>query len=153
MDLRAKRVLQPGTVIIADDDEDFVLLLRAAFQSADIANPIQWISDGQELIDCLTGQGADADHPEHPPPLLLLLDVRLPRVSGFEILRWLRHRPEFHGLHVVVLTGVEIAGDAQRALQMGAEAYLVKPCNFDNLVELVEGLRRQLIPEPHFMDT
>ncbi len=146
-DRLAQGGMEAGTVVIADDDEDFVALLRAAFESANLQNPIQSVNDGHRLVDYLTGKGPCADRQEYPLPLVLFLDVRLPRRSGFEVLQWLRRHPEFHGMHVIMLSGIEIDGDAERARQLGAEAYLVKPCNFQKLVEMLECLRGGLLEE------
>ncbi|HYG34685.1 MAG TPA: response regulator [Clostridia bacterium] len=142
----------PGHILIADDDEDFVLLLRTAFECVGISSELKVVGDGAGAISYLKGEDQYSNRNCFPLPELLLLDLRLPRVSGANVLSWVRRRPEFDKLSVVILTGAELEGEGERLVQMGANEHLVKPMDFTRLVEMVEHLvnswvrRRDLLP-------
>jgi CheY-like chemotaxis protein len=128
------------TVLLVEDDPDDVLLTQRAFRKVGARVPIQVVGDGEQAIAYLTGQGGWADRESHPLPDLLLLDLKLPRRSGFEVLEWLRSQPGLRRLPVVVLTGSREMADVDRALDLGANSYLVKPVGFDALLEIVRLL-------------
>src|SRR6266852_3022601 len=127
-------------ILLVEDDETDVLLLRNAFRNARVANPLIEVSDGHAAIQYLSGAGAYADRNRYPPPLLMLLDLRLPKLSGFEVLAWIRDQTALAELIVVILTGSEYAPDATRASELGANSYLVKPATFKELVETIKGI-------------
>src|SRR5437879_4965922 len=93
-----------STILLAEDNEDDILLMQRAFAKARLANPLRVVHDGDEAIRYLTGEEPYADRHENPFPLMMLLDLHLPKVDGFEVLHWLRDKPELDGLIVVVLT-------------------------------------------------
>lgn len=123
-----------AVVLIAEDDEDYVLLVRQAFSQAQIPNPVFAVSDGQQAMSYLKGEGKFANREEFPLPDLLLLDLKLPRFSGFEVLAWLRGQPGFSGLRVVVLTSSDRIKEVNDAYRLGANSFLVKPFDFGHLV-------------------
>jgi CheY-like chemotaxis protein len=127
-----------GTVLLADDSEDDVLLMRCAFSRAGFDNPIAVAEDGQELIDYLRGEGRYADRETFPIPILILLDVKLPRVDGLGVLRWLRQQPQFRELPVVTVSGSAEETLEPRARALGARSHLRKPVAFRELVKAVE---------------
>ena len=129
------------TVLLVEDDPDDVLLVQRAFRKlGGQAVPLSLVGDGEQAVAYLAGQGAYADRASHPLPALLLLDLKLPRRSGFEVLEWLRAQPGLRRLPVVVLTGSREMTDVDRALDLGANSYLVKPVGFDALLEIVRLL-------------
>jgi len=87
-------MIERGTVLLAEDDADDVLLTQIAFQKARLANPLQVVRDGEEAIDYLKGEGKFADREKFPFPILLLLDLKMPRTHGFQVLEWLRKEPK-----------------------------------------------------------
>jgi CheY-like chemotaxis protein len=114
-------------ILHVEDEATDVLLLQLALQEAGIALPIQVATDGQIAIDYLSGAGAFADRKEFPLPCLVLLDLKLPRKSGFEILQWMRAQPLLRRIVVIVLTSAEHERDIAQAYELGANSYVIKP--------------------------
>ena len=129
-----------NTILLVDDDANDVFLLRRAFQKAMLANPLQVVRDGEEALTYLAGKSPYNDRGSYPLPALVLLDLKMPRRSGFEVLEWLRHQPGLQRLVVVVLTSSNQHSDVNRAYDLGANSYLVKPAGFDRLLEMVKRL-------------
>jgi len=141
-----------GVILLAEDREDEVLLLRRAFAQANFLNPLQVVSNGEEAISYLQGEGKYSDREEYPLPALLLLDLKMPRKDGFEVLQWIRQQPEFRALRVVVLTASDHIMDVNRAYQLGANSFLVKPVDFAHFVEVTQALKGYWLwmsEEPH----
>jgi CheY-like chemotaxis protein len=129
-----------ATILLVDDDSTDVFLLRRAFQRAGMANRLEVVTDGEQAMAYLAGQGVYADRERHPVPSLVLLDIKLPRKSGLEVLTWLRQQPRLRSLPVVMLTSSAQAADIGLAYDAGATVYHVKPSGLDELVELVRTL-------------
>jgi CheY-like chemotaxis protein len=129
-----------STILLVEDDPDDVLLLRRAFRKASIANSLQVLGDGDAAVHYLNGEGAYANRERYPLPVLMLLDLKLPRRSGHEVLEWLQQQPRLKRLPVVVLTSSQENLDIERAYDLGANSYLVKPVGFDALIEMVKNL-------------
>ncbi len=127
-------------VLLVEDDPNDVLLIQRAFRKANLVNPLHVAGDGEEAVAYLSGQGAYADRGRHPLPILILLDLKLPRKSGHEVLAWLRAQPELKRLPAVVLTSSREAADVNRVYDLGANSYLVKPVAFDDLLKMVQTL-------------
>ena len=140
------------TVLVVEDNEEDVLLLKRAFRKARLANPLSAVNNGEEAIKYLSGVGAYADRTLYPVPFLMLLDLRLPRFSGFEVLGWIRNQPAFNGLIIVVLTVSDSVQDMNKAYELGANSYLVKSDNFDELIAVVKrvGEGRWLLLDERF---
>jgi len=129
-----------ATILLAEDREDDVILVQKAFEKGGIRNPLFVVRDGQEAIDYLTGVFPFSDRDRFPVPSLLLLDLKMPRVDGFDVLRWLRTQPNLAPLRVVVLTSSQDIRDVSKAYQLGANSFLVKPLDFHNTVAMVETI-------------
>jgi CheY-like chemotaxis protein len=128
-------------VLVVEDSPDDVLFIRRAFTKAKLFNPLRFVQDGEQAVAYLSGTGDFADRTAHPMPLLILLDLKLPRLSGLEFLGWLRvQQPDLRRISVVVLTSSRESSDVNRAYELGASTYLAKPVNFDGLLELVKQL-------------
>src|SRR5438445_9015632 len=127
-------------ILLVEDDETDVLLLRNAFHKAGVANPLIEVSDGHAAIQYLSGAGPYEDRARFPAPFLMLLDLRLPKLSGFEVLAWIRDQTALAELIVVVLTGSDYVPDATKARELGANSYLVKPASFKEFVETVKRI-------------
>jgi CheY-like chemotaxis protein len=125
---------QPTIALIEDDENDVFFFKRAA-RAASIANPMQIIRDGREAIDYINGTGAFLDREQYPLPVLIVLDLNLPHRNGLDILRHLRSRPETQTTIVVVLTSSTSSQDMHEAYAFGANSYLAKPANPDQLAE------------------
>ena len=127
-------------ILLVEDDPNDIILIRRAFEKANITNPLQVVEDGEEAISYLTGKDRYGDRVKYPLPMLLLLDLKLPRKSGHEVLEWLRQQPMLKRLPVVVLTSSQQSTDINMAYDLGANSYMVKPVTFDTLVEMVKTL-------------
>lgn len=125
-------------ILLVEDDYNDVLLIRRAFRQAKVEPPMSIVNDGDEAVAYLSRQGKYADRQQYPFPLLILLDLKLPRRSGLEVLAWIRQQPELRRLLVVVLTSSQENSDLAQAYDLGANSYLVKPVNFKDFVSLIE---------------
>lgn len=125
---------RPNTILMVDDNPDFVELARRAFDKANIANPIVVAEDGAEALDYLFATGAWAGRGPESNPIMVLLDLKLPRVDGFEVLRRLRADGRTRLVPVVVLSASGEAEDVARSLECGANAYVRKPVDFARFV-------------------
>jgi len=123
-----------AVILLAEDEEDYVLLIRKAFSQANIRNPLQVVSTGTEAMAYLKGEGKFANRDEYPLPDLLMLDLRLPGFSGFEIIGWVRSHPTLCGLRIIVLTSSDQMRDVNDAYRLGANSFLMKPYDFQDLV-------------------
>ena len=138
-----------ATVLHIDDDPNDTALLEAARRKAELEFRLENVGDGDQAMAYLTGSGPYANRTRHPWPTLILLDLKMPRATGFEILRWIRNRPDCKDLAVVVLSGSELHEDMRLAYTMGANSYLVKPLGFESLVQLVRNITSVwLTPRP-----
>jgi CheY-like chemotaxis protein len=129
-------VSDEAVILLAEDREDDILLIRKAFKSAFINNPLYIVRNGEEAIDYLEGVKKYSNRREFPLPDLLLLDLKMPRFDGFEVLKWIRQQPGFNTLRVIVLTSSDHIHDVNKAYQLGANSFLVKPVEFQNLLQL-----------------
>jgi CheY-like chemotaxis protein len=128
------------TILHVEDDPNDTLLFEHACRKAGVVFDLQAVSDGDQAIAYLRGSNGFSDRMKHPIPKLILLDLKMPRVSGFDVLAWLRSDELFKQLPVVVLTSSNHDADVKRAYDLGARSYLVKPVGFEALVELVKTL-------------
>lgn len=131
---------QVQTILLVEDDPNDVLLIQRAFRKARLVNPLQVVRDGEEAIAYLGGEGAYADREQYPLPALVLLDLKLPRRSGFEVLQWIRQHAGLKRVPVVVLTSSRNGPDVNLAYELGANSYLVKPVGFEGLVDLLKAV-------------
>lgn len=128
-------------ILLVEDDPNDVLLLQRALRKAQLANPVQVVRDGDEAVAYLAGEGEYGDRAQHPWPVLVLLDMKLPRKSGLEVLAWIRGQEGLKRLPVVMLTSSRESVDINRAYDLGVNSYLVKPVAFEDLVEMMKALR------------
>jgi CheY-like chemotaxis protein len=127
-------------VLLVEDNEDDILFVQRAFRRAKLSNALPVVEDGDAAVAYLSGQGEYADRNRHPIPTLILLDIKLPRRSGLEVLEWLRAQPSLRRIPVVMLTSSKESADVDRAFDLGAGGYLVKPVDFDGLLEMVKTI-------------
>jgi CheY-like chemotaxis protein len=120
-------MIRPLRVLIAEDEPTDVALLKRAFAKSDFKPATHFLADGQEVIEFLErGVGLTRNSPESPPNVLLL-DLKMPRVDGFQVLQWLREHPPLRNILVVIFSNSEDPEDVQRAYDLGADSYIVKP--------------------------
>jgi len=127
-------------VLIAEDDDNDVTMLRRAFHQLSFAGATQFVSDGEQAIAYLAGQGRFGRRAEFPMPDFLLLDLKMPRKNGFDVLAWIRGQPSLAQLRIVVLTTSDDLREVNRAYQLGAASFLVKPVNFTDFKDTVQAL-------------
>jgi len=130
-----------AVILLVEDREDDILLVKNAFHKGGIDNPIQVVRDGEEAIHYLAGEGLYSNRAEYPLPDLILLDLKMPKVDGFDVVRWIRRQPGFGSIPVVVLTSSDAIRDVNRAYALGANSFMVKPMDFENFVETAKMLK------------
>jgi CheY-like chemotaxis protein len=133
--------MRPDLILIAEDNEDHVFLLRRALKKGAVLNPIFVVIDGEEAIAYLKGEGRFADRYEYPLPGLLLLDLKMPKKDGFEVLQWIREQPFLKRLRVVVLTTSDNPADINRAYELGANSFMIKPLERQQFLEVTEAIK------------
>lgn len=126
------------TILLVEDDENDATLVQLAFKKNDIPNPIQWVKDGSEAVAYLDGEGAYADRNLYPFPEVLLVDLKMPRMSGLELLAWIRDHPEFRVIPTIIMTASKLDADIEKAYSLGANTYMVKPPSLDQLAKMVK---------------
>lgn len=130
-----------ATILLAEDEANDVFLMQRAFRKANLVNPLQVVSDGVEAISYLNGESRYADRNAFPIPTLVLLDLKLPRRSGLDVLEWVRQQTTpIRRVPIVILTSSKQSIDVNRAYDLGANSYLVKPVDFEGLLGLVKAL-------------
>jgi CheY-like chemotaxis protein len=129
-------------ILVAEDDPNDTLFLQRAFAKAGVEVPVRFVRDGQEAIDYLQQKEPFADAKAYPRPTLLLLDLNMPRLDGFEVLDWLRQQPHLGKPLVVVFSSSPAPEDRNRASTLGAHAYLVKPADPRAFVTVVRELEQ-----------
>lgn len=129
-----------GVVLIVDDDSDDVELMRLAFEKAKAPCGLMSVPDGGEAIKYLSGEGKYSDRELHPMPLLVLLDLNMPRVNGFDVLAWVQKNATSRFPVVITLSYSHLESDIRRAYELGTSAYIAKPVDLDSSVSLVKLL-------------
>jgi CheY-like chemotaxis protein len=128
-----------GVILLVEDSEDDVFLMKRALKLAGVVNPVYVISDGEQATLYLGGEGPYADRTKFPMPAVVFLDLKLPFRSGHEVLEWIRAQPTLESLVVVVLTSSDEPSDLRRAYSLGANSYLVKPLTPKQLTNLADA--------------
>jgi CheY-like chemotaxis protein len=121
-------------ILLGEDNKNEVVLMRRAFEEAGIPNPLIVVKNGREVVDYLAGQAMFADRAKYPVPGLMLLDLKMPWMDGFDVLGWLRRQPQFDALPVVLMTSSKLQPEVVQARLMGVYDYRVKPHDFAELV-------------------
>ncbi|HMJ90883.1 MAG TPA: response regulator [Candidatus Acidoferrum sp.] len=130
------------TVLLAEDSPDDALLMQRAFKAQGLTNPLRIVSDGAEAIAYLAGEGVFANRVEYPYPHLVILDLKMPRVTGFEVLEWLHARPDMMIIPTLVWSSSADARDVRHAYCLGANGYLVKPTDFQQFKQMLSDVFR-----------
>ena len=133
--------LPPVTLLLIEDDENDAFFFERALRKAAVSHPLRVVHDGQEAIHYLGGSGSYTDREAHPLPRLVVLDLNLPVKHGIDVLKWMRARPETANTVVVVLTSSTDVLDRHEAYTFGANSYLVKPADPNQLIVITEALK------------
>ena len=133
--MRAERI-----ILFAEDNEDDALLFRIALKRTGVSCVLRHVPDGEAAIEYLHGEGKYSDRVENPFPACVVTDLKMPKVNGFELLAWIQKELPAGSLPVAVLSGSEEVKDRERAIELGAKAYWVKPTDGEELSRLLGDL-------------
>jgi CheY-like chemotaxis protein len=137
-------------ILQVEDDENDVFLFRRVFDKAGISSPLHVVTDGQMAIDYLSGKDQFGDSQKYPLPCLVLTDLNLPKKTGLEVLQWIRHQPYLKKLVVVMFSSSALPQDVDLAYELGANAYIQKSADPDQLKEIAHLLKRWWLGYNHF---
>jgi two-component system response regulator len=133
-------VAAPQTILLAEDNPDDVTLIDRAFKQAGFKNPLEVVRNGAQALQYLKGEGRYANRELYPVPALLLLDLKMPLIDGFEVLAWVRNHPEWNCLPVVVLTTSFYGPDIDKAYDLGANSFVTKSVDLEEFIGTVRQL-------------
>jgi CheY-like chemotaxis protein len=132
---------QSFSVLLVEDDLNDIFLVKRAFKLARIQNPLQVVTDGLEAISYLRGEGKYQDRTAFPLPKLIVMDIKMPRKTGFEVLEWVKSSSRLlRRIPVVIVSSSEDPNDINRAYELGANAYMIKPVDFRAVEHLFESI-------------
>lgn len=126
-------------ILCADDNPYDVELFLIAFEEIELKHPVSIVRDGQEALDYLNYRGDYSNRPVHKPAAILL-DIKMPKISGIDVLRAIREKEEWQEIPVIMMTSSKMKEDIDICYQLGANAYVVKPIEFDQFVKMVRSL-------------
>ena len=124
------------TILLIEDSEDDAIITQATLKKAGVLNPVKVVANGAKAIAYLKGEGDYADRTRYPLPSLMLLDLKLPKKAGFEVLEWWKSQPQLKKILVVVLSGYSDLHSVNRAYALGAHSFLIKPCKVEDIMNL-----------------
>ena len=128
-------------VLLVEDDLNDIFLVKRAFKMAQIPSPLQVVTDGQEAISYLRGDGKYADRDTFPLPQLMVMDIKMPRKTGFDVLEWVKGNDgPLRRIPIVIVSSSDNPSDINRAYELGANAYMVKPVNFRAVEHLISSI-------------
>ena len=127
-------------LLVAEDDENDALLLERALRRADSCFHMVRVADGEELVNYLEGRAPYHDRSAHPEPNVVLLDLKMPRMDGFDVLRWRRETGGGRNFPVIVFSSSTLGRDIEKAYALGANSYVVKPMRAEALDDMVQAL-------------
>ncbi len=129
-------MFKTDTILIVEDDPNDLFFVRRAWERSKSSIVLREVRDGMEAMDYLVGEGFYADRAKYPMPDLILMDLKMPRKSGLEVLEWMKSTENICRIPVVIVTSSEIQKDIDRAYELGVNAYLIKPVDFEELFGL-----------------
>lgn len=135
-------------ILLVEDDEHDVFFFRRALAKAGLELPLRVVSDGEQALQYLNGDGEYHDRAAHPLPDLIFLDLKLPYIGGMEVLEHIRQQPTLGSIDVIVLTSSPEERDRRRAFELGAKEYLVKPPTPKTLLHILDRLAPAQVNEP-----
>jgi len=129
------------TILLVDDSDDDLSLMKHACSAAHFKASLKTVNNGEEAIAYLKGDGVFANRDKYPLPSVMLLDLNMPKVNGFGVLTWVRTQPVLKRLSIIILTASSRPDDVERAFDLGANSYLVKPATMAALIAMICCLR------------
>jgi CheY-like chemotaxis protein len=134
--------LELPPIMLIEDDQNDAALIRRAFERAGVENPIQCVTHGDNALAWLEGIGDYQNRAKFPLPSFILLDLKLPGMSGLQLLKWIRTRRDLRLIPVVVLTNSAEATDVKSAYEAGANSYLLKPADRDEIYRVIDVIQK-----------
>jgi len=128
------------TILLADDSANDIELISFALRRAEILNPIQIVDDGEEAVAYLSAKEPFEDRFKYPFPALIILDIKMPRMTGLEVLEWLKRHPECSTIPTIVLSASAEPSDVNKAYSLGVSTYFQKPGSFNDLVKMMGAI-------------
>jgi CheY-like chemotaxis protein len=139
-------------ILVVEDNDDHVFLLRHALTKAGIDNPVQVVSTGEDVIAYLAGTESYSNWEAFPLPAVVLLDLKLPGIDGLAVLKWIRQQPGLKALMVAILTSSDNRREVNLAYELGANSYLIKPVDMDRLAEMMRAFRNYCLSASEVAD-
>jgi CheY-like chemotaxis protein len=128
------------TILIVDDDENDIFFVKRAFTEINVHCTFQMLKNGQEAVDYLQGHGEYANREKYPLPMMILMDLKMPIMDGFQVLAWLRTRPGIRVIPTIVFSSSDLASDITRAYELGANSFMTKSVTYDGLLLKLQTL-------------
>ncbi len=129
-----------ANILLVEDNQMDIILTLDAFKQAKLSNMISVAKNGQEALDYIFGHGKYSDRNEYPMPTLILLDLKMPGIDGFEVLRQIKNTDYLKRIPVIILTSSRDEGDRALSYDCGANSYLLKPVSFEGFTEVVKKI-------------
>jgi CheY-like chemotaxis protein len=129
-------------ILVAEDNPHDAFFLKRAFLRAGINAPIQFVANGEDAVKYLGGAAPFTDRQNFPLPNMMMLDLKMPRLDGFEVLQWLRQQPGLKRLPVIIFTSSAEPNDVDRAHELGANGYAIKPAGVDDLFTTIQAFEK-----------
>jgi CheY-like chemotaxis protein len=133
---------RPPTILIVEDSPDDALVIQMTFEDVGIGNPLVFVEDGHQALDYLLGRDQFADRDEWPLPMLVILDINLPKLTGFQVLEATKDLRSEHNIEVLVLSVSSTPDDVEKGLNLGARRVLPKPIAPEVLLQVVSDIER-----------
>jgi CheY-like chemotaxis protein len=135
-----QRMRRSCTILIVDDDENDIFFVKRAFTEINVHCTFQVLKNGQQVVDYLLGDGEYSNREKYPLPMMILMDLKMPIMDGFEVLAWLRGRPGIKVIPTIVFSSSDLAEDITRAYELGANSFMTKSVTYDGLLLKLQTL-------------
>ena len=142
--------MNPIPILHVEDNEDDQFFLKRAFAAAGIENTIYFVEDGQKAIDYLSSRGPYADRQLYATPCIVILDLKLPKMHGLDVLRWIRAHKELKGIVVVILSSSPLRNDVDTAYDLGVNSFIVKPLTADQMSNIARLIKQYWLEANEF---
>ncbi len=130
----------PQTILLVEDNADDILLIQRAFRKTEITDSVQVVTDGEQAMAYLSGEGIYSDRSHYPMPRLIVMDLKMPRMTGLELLRWMNSVQVLQPIPKIILSSSRLDSDVAAAYDLGANTYFAKPNAFEDLLLLVKSI-------------
>lgn len=129
---------EPPTLLVVEDSEDDIFFMERIFKQLGARCTLKFVRDGIEAVNYLSGNGQYADRTKYPVPTIILMDLKMPRMNGFEVLEWMQKQHDIKLIPTIVVTSSTLQEDVTRAYRAGANAVMSKPVDKDSLLQMLK---------------